>query len=86
MAKWFGAHYNQEVRFSSAVYLMKGSQVLTSLLNQRRNYYYYLSNSASIGQDFVMGADASKGLMVLTGFWPHHNNLAKKLGYFVTHK
>jgi len=34
MAKWFGAHYDQEVRFSGAV------QVLTSLLNQRRNYYY----------------------------------------------
>jgi len=42
MAKWFGAHYNQEVRFSSAVKCKKGSQVLTSLLNQRRNYYYYV--------------------------------------------
>jgi len=38
MVKWFGAHYNQEVRFSSAVKCKTGSQVLTSLLNQRRNY------------------------------------------------
>jgi len=41
MTKWFGAHYNQEVRFSSAAKCKKGTQVLTSLLNQRRNYYYY---------------------------------------------
>jgi len=41
MAKWFGAHCNQEVCFSSAVKCEKGPQVLTSLLNQRRNYYYY---------------------------------------------
>jgi len=40
MAKWFGAHYNQEVRFSSAVKCKKEPQVLTSLLNQRRNYYF----------------------------------------------
>jgi|GEM_PF-4579994 len=40
MAKWFGAHYNQEFRFSSAVKCKKGPQVLTSLLNQRRNYYH----------------------------------------------
>jgi len=33
MAKWFGAKYNQEVRFSSAVKCKKGPQVLTSLLN-----------------------------------------------------
>jgi len=25
-AKWFGAHYNQEIRFSSAVKSMKGPQ------------------------------------------------------------
>jgi len=41
MAKWVGAHYNQETRFSSAVYFKKGPQVQTSLLNQRRNYYNY---------------------------------------------
>jgi len=41
MAKWFGAHYNEEVRFRSAVKGMNGSLVLTSLLNQRRSYYYY---------------------------------------------
>jgi len=40
MAKWIGAHYNQEVRFSSAVMCVEGPQVLTSLLNQRRNHYY----------------------------------------------
>jgi len=40
MAKLFGAQYNQKVRFSSAVKCKKGSQVLTSLLNQIRNYYY----------------------------------------------
>jgi len=34
MAKWFGAHYNQEVRFSSAVKCKKGPQVLTSLLTK----------------------------------------------------
>jgi len=34
MANWFGAHDNQEVRFSSAVKCEKGPQVLTSLLNQ----------------------------------------------------
>jgi len=33
MAKWFGAHYNQEIRFSSGVKCNnKGPQVLTSLL------------------------------------------------------
>jgi len=44
MAKWFGAHYDQEVRFRSAVKCKKGPQVLTSLLNHRRNInnYYYL--------------------------------------------
>jgi len=42
MTKWFGAHYNQEVRFSLAVQCKKGPQVLTSLLNQRRNYNYYI--------------------------------------------
>jgi len=31
LAKWFGAHYNQEVRFSSAVKCVKGPWVLTSL-------------------------------------------------------
>jgi len=36
-AKWFEAHYNQELRFSSAVKWKEGPQVLTSLLNQRRN-------------------------------------------------
>jgi len=41
MAKWFGAHYNLEVRFSSAVKCRKGPQVITSLLNQTQNYYYY---------------------------------------------
>jgi len=45
MAKWFGAHYNQEVRFSSAVKCKKGPQVLTSLLNQRRNYNFYLRHN-----------------------------------------
>jgi len=44
MAKWIGAHYNQEVRFSSAVKCKKGPQVLTSLLNQKRNYYYYIKS------------------------------------------
>jgi len=44
MAKWFGAHYNQEVHLSSAVKCMKGPQVLTSLHNQRRNCYYYIGN------------------------------------------
>jgi len=44
MSKWFGAHYNLEVRFSSVVKCKKGPQVLTSLLIlfysiQRRNYY-----------------------------------------------
>jgi len=34
MAKWFGAHYSQGVRFSSAVKYKKGPLVLTSLLNQ----------------------------------------------------
>jgi len=41
MAKWFGALYNQEVRFSSAVKCKKEPQVQTSMLNQRRSYYYY---------------------------------------------
>jgi len=40
MAKWFGTRYNQEVGFSSAAKCKKGPQVLTSLLNERRNYYY----------------------------------------------
>jgi len=41
MAEWFGAHYNQEVRFISEV---KGPQVLTSLLNQRRNYFINITD------------------------------------------
>jgi len=45
MGNWFGAHYIQEVRFNLAVKCKKGPQVLTSLLNQRRNYcYYYFQN------------------------------------------
>jgi len=39
--KWFEAHYNQEVHFSSAVRCKNEPQVLTSLLNLRPNYYYY---------------------------------------------
>jgi len=39
MVKWFGAQYNQEVRFSSAVKCKKEPQVLTSLLNQRLSDY-----------------------------------------------
>jgi len=35
------AHYNQEVRFSSAVKCKKWPQVLPPLLDQRRNHYYY---------------------------------------------
>jgi len=42
MAMWFGAHFNQEVRFSSAVEYKKGPQVLTSL--RSRNYHYYFQN------------------------------------------
>jgi len=34
VAKWFGAHYNKEVSFSSEVERKKGRQVLTTLLNQ----------------------------------------------------
>jgi len=37
MGKWFGAYYNHEVGFSSAV---KCKKVLTSLVRQRQNYYY----------------------------------------------
>jgi len=33
MAKWFGAHHNQEARFGSAVKCKKGPQVLTWLFN-----------------------------------------------------
>jgi len=36
IAKWFGAYYDLEVLFSSAVKCKKGPLVLTSLLNQRR--------------------------------------------------
>jgi len=32
IAKWFGAHYNQQVHIRSAVKCKKGPQVLTSLL------------------------------------------------------
>jgi len=48
MAKWFGARYNQDVRFSPAVKCKKGPQVLTSLHNKRRNYYY--KNSKKVWQ------------------------------------
>jgi len=48
MAKWFGAHYNPEVLFCSAVKCKKGPQVLTSPLNQRRNYYFYFRPSPII--------------------------------------
>jgi len=37
MAKCFGAHYNQEVRFISAVKCKKGPQVPTSLLINEKN-------------------------------------------------
>jgi len=32
MAKWFGAHYNQEVRFGSAVECKKGPQGMIDVL------------------------------------------------------
>jgi len=34
MAEWFGAHFRQEVRFSSANISKRGFQVLTSLRYQ----------------------------------------------------
>jgi len=40
MAQWFGALYNQR-RSALVQQCKKGPQVLTSLLNQRGNYYYY---------------------------------------------
>jgi len=42
---WFGAHFNQEVRFSSGVKCKKGPKVLTSLLSQGRNCYYYCARN-----------------------------------------
>jgi len=40
MTEWFGAHYNQEVSFSSAVKCKIGPNgPKISLLNQRQNYY-----------------------------------------------
>jgi len=43
MAKWFEAHYNQAVRLFHQLSVRKDPRphVLTSLLNQTRNYYYY---------------------------------------------
>jgi len=38
MVNWFGTHYNQEVRFSSAVERRRGPQVLTSLCNEQVSY------------------------------------------------
>jgi len=48
MVKWFGAHYNLEVGFSSAVKCKKGLEVLTLLVNQRRNYYYNYYKISSV--------------------------------------
>jgi len=45
MAKWSAAHYNQEVCFILSVTCKKRPQVLPSLLNQRRNYYYYFTDN-----------------------------------------
>jgi len=39
MAEWFGAQFNQKVRFSSAVKCKKGPQALTLPLNQRRIFF-----------------------------------------------
>jgi len=55
MAKWFRAHYNQEVRFSSAVKCKKRPQILISLLNQIRNYYYYCDVYSS-AEEFLLSA------------------------------
>jgi len=41
IAKWFGAHYNQGVGFSSAVKCKKGPQVLTALLLERSKMPYF---------------------------------------------
>jgi len=51
MAKWFGAHYNQEVRFSLPVKCKKGHQVFTSrsLIKDEIiiiNYFEHFANSA----------------------------------------
>jgi len=35
MAKWFGAHYNQDVHFRSAVKCRNGPQVLTCLIKNK---------------------------------------------------
>jgi len=40
MAKWFGTHYNQEVRFSSAVKCKKGTQVLPNNVNETDSINY----------------------------------------------
>jgi len=53
MAKWFWAHYNHEVHFSSAVKAKKGPQVVTSLLNQRRNSYSYYSKTKTMHSDHL---------------------------------
>jgi len=58
MAKWFGAHNNEKVRFSSAVKCKKEPQVLTSLLNQRRNYYHYYPHIDTAFRPNIVGPSA----------------------------
>jgi len=48
LAKWFLAHYNQDVHFNSAVKRKKGPQVLIPLLNQSINLSIHLSVYLSI--------------------------------------
>jgi len=49
MAKWFGAYYNQEVRFSTAVKCKKGAWVLTSLLIIKDEILIFIKVPVSIG-------------------------------------
>jgi len=70
MAKWFGAHYNQEVRFRSALKCKKGPQVLTPLLNHRRNYYYYIN--ATGPKPYLTAAPMSNQMTNLKYFKKHN--------------
>jgi len=85
MAKWFGAHCNQEVRFSSAVMCKKWPQVPTSLLNNRRNYYYYYyyywGLYPCLRRAFINLPQQKRGKLKFSSFWslPNMKRSASRL-------
>jgi len=74
MAKWFGAHYNQEVRFSSAVKCNKNKG------KDPRSYNFATYEIIIIIDMATWGTK----LTALTVKWTHHSDIGKLI--FITKK